>query len=158
MLVIFIFKVDTQETFSQAPICDFDVGREVTGPVPAPLKMNYCPQDQNLDFLDLDQYEFDQSEQGIVGSSFIQGKLHANLSFWRDTVRASDFVLDIIESSYKILFQETPLPYSIENRSSALIHRGFVPAVSELLAHGCTREVSVYPWFCNPLQVAVQLS
>lgn len=55
MLVIFIPKVDTRETFSEAPICVFDVGREVTGPVPAPLKMNSCPQDQNLDLLDLDQ-------------------------------------------------------------------------------------------------------
>ena len=154
MLVIFIPKVDTRETFSEAPICVFDVRREVTGPVPALLKMNSCPQNANLDCLDLDQYEFDQSEQGIVGSSFIQGKLHANLSF-----RASDFVLDIIESSHKILFQETPLPYSIENRSSVLIHRRFVQeAVSELLTHGCTREVSVYPRFCNPLHVAVQSS
>lgn len=132
LLVIFIPKVDTWETFSEAPICVFDGGREVTGPVPGPLKMNSCPQDANFDFLDLDQYEFDQSEQGIVGSSFIQGKLHANLSFWHDTVRASDFVLDIIESSYKILFQETPLLYSIENRSSALIHRG-------LSSGGCFR-------------------
>ena len=154
ILVIFIPKVDTRETFSEAPICVFDVRREVTGPVPALLKMNSCPQDANLDCLDLDQYEFDQSEQGIVGSSFTQGKLHANLSF-----RASDFLLDIIESSHKILFQETPLPYSIENRSSALIHRRFVQeAVSELLTHGCTREVSVYPRFCNPLHVAVQSS
>ena len=126
LLVIFVPKVDTLETFSEAPICVFDVGREVTGPVPTPLKINSCPQDQNLDFLDLDQYEFDQSEQGIVGSFLIQGKLRASLSFWRDTVRASDFVLDIIGNGYKIPFRESPLPYSIENRSSALIHRGFV--------------------------------
>ena len=77
LLVVFVPKVDTLETFSEAPICVFDVGREVTGPVPAPLKKNSCPQDQNLDFVDLDQYEFDQSEQGILGSSFIQGKLRA---------------------------------------------------------------------------------
>ena len=52
----------------------------------------------------------------------MQGKLRANLSFGRDAVRASDFVLDIIENGYKILFQKSPLPYSIENRSSALLH------------------------------------
>ena len=156
LLVIFVPKVDTLKTFSEAPICVFDVGREVTGPVPAPQKINSCPQDQNLDFLDLDQYEFDQSEQGIVGSFFIQGKLRANLPFWRDTVRASDFVLDIIENGYKILFRESPLPYSIENRSYVLIHRGFVQeAVSVLFTRGCIREVSVYPRFCNLLHVAV---
>ena len=89
---------------------------------------------------------------------FILG-LHANLSFWRDKVRASDFVSHIIESSHKILFRDTPLLYSVENRSSALIHRRFVQeAVSQLLTHGCTREVSVYPRFCNPLHVAVQSS
>ena len=89
---------------------------------------------------------------------FILG-LHANLSFWRDTVRASDFVSHIIESSHKILFRDTPLLYSVENRSSALIHRRFVQeAVSQLLTHGCTREVLVYPRFCNPLHVAVQSS
>ena len=160
LLVIFVPKVDTLETFSEAPICVFDVRREVAGPVPAPLKINSCPQDQNsLNFLDLDQYEFDQSEQGIVSSSFIRGKLRTNLSFWRDSVRASDSVLDIIENGYKILFRESPLPYSIENRSSALIHRGFVQeAVSGLLTRGCIREVSVYPPFCNPLHVVVQSS
>ena len=51
LLVIFVPKVDTPETFSEAPICVSDVGGEVTGPVPAPLKINSCPQDQNsLDF------------------------------------------------------------------------------------------------------------
>ena len=81
------------------------------------------------------------------------------MSFWRDAVRASDFVLDIIENGYKILFRESPLPYSIDNRSSAPIHRGFVQeAVSMLLTRGCIRKVSVYPWVCNPLHVAVQSS
>ena len=40
--------------------------------------------------------------------------------FWRDVVRASEFVPDIIQNDYKILFRESPLPYSIGNRSSAL--------------------------------------
>ena len=95
----------------------------------------------------------------VIGSSFIQGKLRANLSFRRDAVRASDFVLDIIENGYKILFQKSPLPYSIENRSSALLHRGFVREVlPELLTRGCIKQLSVYPPFCSPSDVAVELS
>ena len=95
----------------------------------------------------------------VVGSSFIQGELRANLSFERDAVRASDFALDIIENGYKILFQKSPLPYSIENRSSALLHRGFVLEVLlELLTRGCINQLSVYPLFCNPLDFAVELS
>ena len=81
------------------------------------------------------------------------------MSFGRDAVRASDFVLDIIENGYKILFQKSPLAYSIENRSSALLHRGFVREVlPELLTRGCIKQLSVYPPFCSPLDVAVELS
>ena len=95
----------------------------------------------------------------VIGSSFIQGKLRANLSFGRDAVRASDFALDIIEDGYKILFQKSPLQNSIENRSSALLHRGFVrEAVPELPTRGGIKQLSVYPLFCNPLDVPVELS
>ena len=120
-----------------------------------------CPsrQDQNNDFLVFYQCEFDQSEQGLEDPSCIQGKLRANFLFWRDVVRASEFVLDIIQNGYTILFRESPLPYSIENQSSALHQRRFVQgAISELLTRGCIREASVYPQFCNPLHVAVQSS
>ena len=159
LVAIFVPKVDTQGTFSEAPICAFDAEREVTGPALAPPKINSCRQDQNHEFLDLDQCEFDQSEQGVEESSCIQGKLRANFPFWRDAVRASEFVLDIIQNGYKILFRESPLPYSIENRSSALHQRRFVQgAISELLTRGCIREAPVYPQFCNPLHVAVQSS
>ena len=68
----------------------------------------------------LDQCEFDQSEQDVEDPSCIQGKLCANFPFWRDVVRASEFVLDIIQNGYKILFRESRLPFSIDNRSSAL--------------------------------------
>ena len=156
LVVIFVPKVNTPETFSEAPICVFDVEKEVTGPVLAPPKINSSRQDQNHDFSVFDQCEFDQ---GIEDPSGIQGKLRANFLFWRDVVRASEFVLDIIQNGYKILFRESPLPYSIENRSSALHQRSFVQgAISELLTRGCIRETPVYPQFCNPLHVAVQSS
>ena len=100
-----------------------------------------------------------KSEQDAEESFCIQGKLRANFPFWRDVVGASEFVLDIIQNGYKILFRESPFPYSIENRSSALHRRAFVQgAISELLTRGCIREVPVSPQFCNPLHVAVQSS
>ena len=100
-------------------ICVFDAKREVTGPVLTHPKINSCRQDQNHDFSVLDQCEFDQSEQGVEDPSCIQGKLRENFPFWRDVVKASEFFLDIIQNGYKILFRESPLPYSIENPSSA---------------------------------------
>lgn len=126
--------------------------------LPPPKIKSRC-QDQNHDFSVLDPYEFEQSEQGVEDFSCIQGKLRANFQFWRYVVRASEFVLDIIQNGYKILFRESPLPFSIENRSSALHRRSFVQgAISELLTRGCIREAPVYPHFCKPLHVAVQSS
>ena len=101
--------------------------------------------------------EHGEFEQGFSDAIQIQGKLRACLSFWRDTVQASDFVLDIIEHGYKLIFQDAPLPYSIDNRSSALRRDDFVhEAISDLLVRGCIRTVPDYPQFCNPLHVVVQ--
>ena len=159
LVVIFVSKVDTPETFSEAPICVFDAEREVTGPALIPPKIKSRCRGQNHDFSVLDQCESEQSEQGVEDSSCIQGKFRANFPFWRDVVRASEFLLDTIQNGYKILFRESPLPFSIENRSSALHWRSFVQrAISELLTRGCIREAPVYPQFCNPLHVAVQSS
>ena len=159
LVVIFVPKVDTSGTFSEAPICVFDAERQVTGPVLAQPKINPSCQNQNHDFSVFDQCEFDQSEQGIEDPSRIQGKLRAHFLFWHDVVRASEFVLDIIQNGYKILFRELPLPYLIENRSSALHQRSFVQeAISYLLIRGYIRVTPVYPQFCNPLHVAVQSS
>ena len=59
LVAIFVPKFDTRGTFSEAPICVFDAEREVTGPALVPPKINSCRQDQNHEFLDLDQCEFD---------------------------------------------------------------------------------------------------
>ena len=82
----------------------------------------------------VDNFEHQDFEQDVVNEyGLIQRKLRACISFWEDTVEASDFVLDIIEHGYKILFYQTPLRYSIKNESSAL-PRGLI---SELLFRGC---------------------
>ena len=156
LLIIFAPKVDTPTIHSELPTCAFDAASEVTGPISVIPEINLFRQDSNLDCLEPCEFE-----RGVEGSSsnFVQGKLCANFSFWQDTIQASDFVLDIIRNGYKILFRETPLPYSIENRSSARRQHIFVEgAISELMSRGCLREVSEYPQFCNSLRVAVQSS
>ena len=57
LVAIFVPKVNTQGTFSEAPICAFDAEGEVTHSL-TPM-INSCRQDQNHEFLDLDQCEFD---------------------------------------------------------------------------------------------------
>ena len=144
-LVIFAPEVDTPTIHPEFPICVFDAAEEVTGPISVTPEINLCLQDPNLDCLELCEFERDV---------FVQGKLWANFAFWQDTIQASNFVLDIIRNGYKILFRETPLPYSIENRSSARRRDSFVEgAISELMSRGCLREVPDYPPFCNPLHV-----
>ena len=122
--------------------------REVTGPVHAPPKIKSHCQDQNHDFSVLDQCEFDQSEQGVEDPSCIQGKLCENFLFWRDVVKASEFVLDIIQNGYKIIFWESPLPFSIENRSSAL-HQKFCSGSGVVKAPIYPQFSTHYTSFCS---------
>ena len=90
---------------------------------------------------------------------FIQGKLKRNLKFWREVIKPSDFILNMIQSGYKIPFHTTPDPYYFDNRSSALRRKSFVEfQILELLENGCISEVPDCPEFINPLHVAVQPS
>ena len=96
--------------------------------------------------------EFDEDK-------FIQGKLKRNLKFWREVIKPSDFILNMIQSGYKIPFHTTPGPYYYDNRSSALRRKSFVEfQIRELLENGCISEVPDCPEFINPLHVAVQPS
>ena len=89
---------------------------------------------------------------------FTQGKLKRNLKFWREVMpKPFDFILNMIQSGYKIPFHTTPDPYYFDNRSSALRRKSFVEfQIRELLENGCISEVRVWPEFINPLHVAVQ--
>ena len=139
---IFVLKVDIRHTpvipLSHL-ICAIDAVNEDIGPIIVPSETNQP--DLNL----IDIAEYGEIDQGVYCSAFVYGKLRSCLSFWRDTICASDFVLDIIKNGYKIPFKETPVPYSIENRSSAKSRDSFVrEAISELLVRGCIRQVATY--------------
>ena len=96
--------------------------------------------------------EFDEDK-------FIQGKLKRNLKFWREVIKPSGFILNMIQSGYKIPFHTTPDPYYFDNRSSALRRKSFVEfQIRELLKNGCISEVPDCPEFINPLHVSVQPS
>ena len=85
---------------TELPISVFEATNEVTGPIAVIPEISLCRQDPNLDRLEPCEFERYIEESS---SSFVQGKLRANFSFWQDTVQASDFVLDIIRNGYKIL-------------------------------------------------------
>ena len=132
--------------------CAFNAGKEVIGLPIVPLKTKPLLLDLKFN----EQYEFEQNSDATF---FVQGKLRQNLPFWRDIIQASAFVLDIIQNGYKICFQESPSPFTIPNRSSALRHKDFVnEAIKELLDRGCLRETPHVPKFCSPLHVVQQSS
>jgi hypothetical protein len=67
-------------------ICAIDAVNEDIGPIIVPSETNQP--DLNL----IDIAECGEIDQGVYCSAFIYGKLRSCLSFWRDTICASDFV------------------------------------------------------------------
>ena len=70
--------------------CVFDAEEGDTEQIIVPSTTKEFPQYPDLNFME--HYEI---EQGVDESSFVQGKLRLNASFWRDVIQASAFVLDI---------------------------------------------------------------
>ena len=85
----------------------------------------------------------------------VVGRLKESFSFWATTVKASRFVLGIIEHGYRVPFISEPPPFFAPNNLSARCNSDFVAAaVNELLAKGIVTEVDTQPFCCNPLTVA----
>jgi hypothetical protein len=100
--------------------------------------------------------ECSHSEVGdnVVDASVV-GRLPRCLPFWRDTLKANQFVLDIIEHGYTIPFMEEPPPAYAANNRSALNYPVFVrEAIHKLILSNVVREVDSPTYCCNPLTVA----
>ena len=129
-----------------------DVVNVDIGPIAAPEAQVLLTQE----LLENEQYPFELEE--FSHSSFVQGKLRSCIDFWR-SINCSDFILDVIDNGYKILFENAPTSFSFKNRGSTNKHSDFVnQSILELIDLGCIKEFSNPPEFCNPLHVAVQSS
>ena len=94
--------------------------------------------------------------QDVCGPSLhcVKGRLRCNLSFWREELQASSFVLSTIESGYVLPLTSEPTPFARKNQASALQNAQFVQqSVEELLSNGCIRAVPGMPCICSPLSV-----
>ena len=95
-----------------------------------------------------------QRKVADVGISVV-GSLHECLPFWRDILKANNFVLDIIQHGYTIPFITEPPSAHACNNKSALKHSQFVrDAIRKLLVSNVVREIYTPPYCCNPLTVA----
>ena len=70
-------------------------------------------------------------------------------------LKASPFILRIIENGYFLPFHSEPHPFYAKNNLSSLKRKEFVgETISELLVNKCIEEVSDVPYCINPLTVA----
>ena len=81
----------------------------------------------------------------------VAGKIHEKGEFWRNSLKASKFVMDIIDHGYGLPFESHCPPFTAKNNASSLRNKEFVgEAIEKLLSTGCIREVMDKPNCCNP--------
>ena len=76
----------------------------------------------------------------------VKGRLQEHLSFWKEELQASSFVLRTIESGYVLPLKSEPTPLSRRNQQSALRNGKFVnESIADLVATRCVRVVPEPP-------------
>ncbi|CAC5421229.1 unnamed protein product [Mytilus coruscus] len=107
-------------------------------------------------FILLDEHsEFDDNFRSK--SKTVKNSLKSCLEFWRDTLKPSDFILNVIEYGYRLEFVTLPQKTFLRNNKSAYDHSDFTEiAINELLKKDLVSEVFEPPYCVNPLSVSVQ--
>ena len=101
---------------------------------------------------DLPRHEFDSPK--TVGSPNVMGRLKARVSQWAK-MGASDYILQTLETGYKLPLLDTPEPRLFKNNKSALRNGDFVEtAINELLDTGRIIKLRTAPKVVNPLSVS----
>ena len=84
----------------------------------------------------------------------VKGRLKRSVSFWREELKASEFILDTIEHGYILPLKSEPSPFVGKNQLSTVANRAFVEkSIKELLVAQCVRQVTSIPHICSPLSV-----
>ena len=84
----------------------------------------------------------------------VQGRLRECSNFWEQDLEASQFVLDIIISGYKLPFIAYLQPMFPKNHRSTVKHAKFVEeSIGDLVHSRCARESMSCPVVCSPLLV-----
>lgn len=92
------------------------------------------------------------------GKVCVRGRLKASIQFWKD-IDACKFIIDTIDSGYKIPFYSLPQGRFSKNNNSALQEDKFVRgAIKDLLDTGLISAQCEVPFVTNPLTVSVNSS
>ena len=82
-------------------------------------------------------------------------RLKQNIEFWKNELKPSHFVENIINNVYVMPFTSTPSPFYASNNKSSLRQPQFVSqAITKLQQNNCVEELTQKPYCCNPLTVA----
>ena len=85
----------------------------------------------------------------------VSGKLASCLDFWKNTLEANDYILNIIQHGYVIPFVTLPGRCELKNNLSSLNSPQFVRSeIQNLLSKGYIEEQFHPAYCCNPLTVA----
>ena len=93
-------------------------------------------------------------------AALVPGRIHHEKyrDFWRDELKAPQYILDILETGYKLPLTRWPPKSVLPNNASALKPENR-PVVDESLrdleADGAIKIATVEPWVIIPLQIAV---
>ena len=87
--------------------------------------------------------------------SNVYNRLHNNYEFWEKDLQSTSFVLDIVDSGYRLPFKDTiPSKCFLKNNKFALKNSDFVKtAIKQLLSEGKIEECATAPFSVNPLSV-----
>ena len=83
------------------------------------------------------------SDSGKTQIEDVQGRLKKKYNFWKDVLKATQPVLELIDKGYKLPLLSVLPPHSQSNQRSAIMEMEFVStAVKQLLANRCIHKVS----------------
>ncbi|XP_021371383.1 uncharacterized protein LOC110461960 isoform X1 [Mizuhopecten yessoensis] len=100
-----------------------------------------------------ENYEISEKHFNDTG---VKGRLKRCVDFWRNTIEANDYILNVLSEGYLIPFISTPPNKFNFNNKSAFKHSEFVSkAILELLEVGSVVEMNTIPFVVNPLSVSV---
>jgi hypothetical protein len=93
--------------------------------------------------------------------SFVPGGIHTkeSIQFWRNTLQAGEWVLDVLENGYSMPLEGTPPAYEERNNGSARQHKVFVrETVLQKAKEGIVHLVDDKPHCVSPLSVVSKVS
>ena len=99
------------------------------------------------EILENKNYEYKYEQKHIS----VKGKLEEKYKFWKNTIKANETFLQIVEEGYMLSFIETPSGAKSSDNKSTLTSSAFAQeAIEDMLLSGTIKQVKIPPKVINP--------